>query len=444
MGTLAHVRYNRDMIFFKTLVPDWLLKAVRPLYHGCIALGAHWYYGRPSESLVVIGITGTAGKSTTAAMLSHILNAAGKKCGYLTTVNFFDGEKDFINKHGLSMPGGPLLQKSLRQMVERGCKYAVVECTSEGLAQNRHMGINFDAALFTNLSEAHVEAHGSFENYKAAKGKLFAALSRHKKKSMLPKKLIGVNLDDAQSSYFANFSADEKFGVTFEGQKLVATSKIYAAKKSETGFLLENQQFVVQVVGDFNLYNALLATACANTLGVALPIAQQALQNFSGIRGRMEPVFNGRGIHIFVDYGCEPASIVGALHAANAVVHNRLIHVFGATGGHRDVSKRFVFGKASAELADVSIITNDDVYDSDPQEIADNILEGFNSIPASQRKASEIYTILDRYEAIKKALSLARPDDLILITGKGSEQFLVLPGNKRIEWDEVNEVKKLL
>jgi len=390
----------------KKFIPGWVLKTVRPMYHGCLAMAASWYYGRPSEKMIMVGITGTAGKSTTTALLAAILNADGKKCGYLTTVDFFDGKTNFMNKHGLSMPGGPLLQKSLRQMLDNGCRYAIVECTSEGLAQNRHVGINFDMALMTNLSEAHIQAHGSAENYRQAKGKLFSALLKHPKKSVLPKKLLGVNLDDIASDFFGAFMADEKFGITLKGKKSAAMTKVYQGEPGNGGFILQNQQFTVSLPGEFNLYNALLALAAANTLGVPLPVIKQALADFKVIRGRMEEVPNNRGIKIYVDYGCEPASFKSALVAANNIPHNKIIHVFGSTGGHRDVSKRFMFGKTSAELADVCIITNDDVYDSDPQEIANNILEGYNSVSA--RKAKVVEIVLDRREAIKKALELPR------------------------------------
>src|SRR6185369_2155767 len=186
------------MSFIKKLLPEALLKFIRPFYHGFIAKAGNIYFGRPSEKMTVIGITGTTGKSTTAAMLAHILNHAGSqwKCGYITTVNFFDGNTSHQNKHGLSMPGGWLLQRQLALMAQKGCKYAVVECTSEGLEQNRHLGINFDVAVFTNLTRAHLLAHGSFGNYQKAKSRLFAGLSRCSKKPFAPQKTIVANLDD--------------------------------------------------------------------------------------------------------------------------------------------------------------------------------------------------------------------------------------------------------
>jgi UDP-N-acetylmuramoyl-L-alanyl-D-glutamate--2,6-diaminopimelate ligase len=445
------------MPFIKKIIPSWLLKFIRPVYHGVVAFLASIYFGSPSAKMFVIGVTGTAGKSTTAAMLSHILNFAEIKqplpnpllkrrgdtfkCGYMTTVNFFDGEKDFINKHGLSMPGGWRLQKQLRQILNNGCKYAIVECTSEGLLQNRHLGINFSGALFTNLSEAHIEAHGSFRAYKEAKGKLFGLINKSIN-HQIAKSFIGVNLDDPFADYFLEFDAARKFGVSFKNSISPKAHTSFQGKINETGFELNNQQFEIKLPGDFNRYNALLAVACANILGVTLKTSAEAVSKFIGIRGRMEPVENKLGIKIYVDYGCEPATIRAALKAANEIPHFRLIHVTGTTGGHRDTSKRFKFGKASAQQADITILTNDDVYDSDPNEIIINMETGFNSVPEEERKSKELIKILDRRLAIAKALALSKKDDLVLITGKGSEQFLVLPGNKRIEWDEVSVVRE--
>ncbi len=425
----------------KSFIPKSWLKIFRPWYHGMVAWDANIYYDQPSEHLTVIGVTGTAGKSTTVAMLAHILNFAGKKTGYITTVDFFDGKHQFMNKHGLSMPNEIKLQKQLKTMVTRGCKYAIVECTSEGLEQNRHIGINFDVALFTNLSRAHLEAHGGYGNYQEAKGKLFTSLSRGKRKKFFPEKIIGVNFDDQTSGYFFSFPADKKFGVTFSGIQLTGGQKVFFAETTKSsqglGFILEGQQFNLEMLGEFNVKNAALASACAASLGVDLAKAAEALKNFHGVRGRMEQVQNNRGLKIIVDYGCEPESFKAAVEAAALLPHNRLIHVFGSTGGHRDTSKRFEFGKISAAYADHIIITNDDIYDSDPKEIAANIEQGIKS-NALRKPSYEI--ILDRRSAITKALSTAQKNDIVLITGKGSEQFLVLPGNKRVEWDEVSVV----
>lgn len=427
------------------MIPEKLLKAIRPYYHGLLAIGASFYYSRPSGKMVVIGITGTAGKSTTTAMLAHILNSNGKKCGYITTVNFFDGNTDFTNKHGLSMPGGRMLQKNLAQMLNNGCEYAIIECTSEGLAQNRHLGINFDVALFVNLSHAHLEAHGGFGNYRQSKAKLFAVLEKCSKKTFFPKKMIGLNLDDPMAGYFLSYPADFKFGVSFRHVKTPGAQKVFFADMLTTSrpveFKIEDVVFTLNMPGEFNAKNAGLAAVCANMLGVDLGNSSKALKSFYGVKGRMENVPNSLGLEIIVDYGCEPASFAAALEAATQIPHEKLIHVFGSTGGHRDITKRFDFGRTSAQYADCIIITNDDVYDSDEQKIAADIEAGIKDF---KLRKPEYEIVLDRKSAIAKALATAKKGDLILITGKGSEQFLVLPGNKRIEWDDVSVVKKEL
>lgn len=443
----------------KFLIPESLLRAIRPWYHGVLAWDASIYYDRPSERMIVIGITGTAGKSTTAVMLAYILNNAerrgsqlqsrkgverSQKCGYITTVDFFDGDRHYINKHGLSMPNEIKLQKQLHAMAVNKCRVAIVECTSEGLAQNRHWGINFDMAVFTNLSRAHLESHGGFNNYKKAKRKLFGPALRGKKKFFFPQKMIGINFDDPVSGYFLNFLADKKFGVTFDGKKAGRAEKTFYAGVVKQGppteFLINHTPFSLNMPGEFNVKNAALAAACANMLGVDLAKASVALKNFPGVRGRMESVPNSRGFEVIVDYGCEPASFASALKAASIMPHSKVIHVFGSTGGHRDKSKRFEFGKISAQFADNIIITNDDVYNSNPEEIARNITEGIRQ----QATGKNYEIILDRRQAIHHALETAQKGDIVIITGKGSEQFLVLPGNKRVEWDDVSVVREEL
>lgn len=429
----------------KNILPEDTLRELRPIGHGAASLVASIRYGRPSNKLVIIGVTGTAGKSTTINLLAHLLNSTGFKTGFITTANYSYGGESFINEHGLSMPNEFLLQKQLKLMVKRGCNYAILECTSEGLAQNRHLGIAFDVALFTNLSPAHIEAHGSFENYRAAKGRLFAALNHKKKKHFFNKKIIGLNLDDGNSKFFSEFAADTKFGISLKTKS--DTMATYLGENIQTeptiSFAVNNIIFTINLFGSFNVYNALLAVAAASELGLPLTKLTEVVRTFPGMPGRMENIPNNRDITIFVDYAPEPKGMEEALGAVNKLPHKRVIHVFGSTGGHRDTQKRFEFGKITAAKSDIVIICNDDVYDSNPLEIAEDIKEGINQI-VTERKAKTVEIILDRRQAIKKALEMAEADDIVIFTGKGSEQFLVLPGNKRIEWDERKVVKEVL
>ncbi len=428
-------RYNRSMEFIKKLIPDAVLKSIRPFYHAVVAVIAGWYFGHPSREMIVIGVTGTAGKSTTVAMLARILNSNGRKCGFITTVSFFDGESEHINIHGLSMPGGWQLQKDLAVIRSMGCQYAVVECTSEGLAQNRHLGISFQMGVLTNLSPAHLETHGGFENYKKAKGKLFRVVAKQ------PSGVILVNLDDPNAGYFLSFNSKQKFGAGFKRWKTNVTDLRYLAIKTDFGFELNGVPFEVNLLGDFNKYNALLAASTASLLGVSLSQCALSIAEFSFIRGRMEEVKNNLGFKVIVDYAPEPADMEAALGAISQLPHKSIIHVFGSTGGHRDKAKRFEFGKISAGFADRIVITNDDVYNSDPQEIAENIELGIKN---NELRKGEYEIVLDRRGAIGKALSIAQAGDIVVITGKGSEQFLVLPGNRRVVWDEVEVVKQEL
>ncbi len=432
---------NQLKLILRAVVPHFVFRAFQPTYHGIMARIAAKHFGNPSQKLFVIGVTGTAGKSTTVMMAAQILNFSGKKTGYITTAGSFDGNKAQMNMHGLSMPGGRMLQKQLAEMVNNGCQYAIVECSSEGLAQNRHLGIHFQMALFTNLSPAHIDSHGSFENYRAAKGKLFNTLSA------VPNAMIGVNLDDPNKNYFLSFKAKQKFGVSMrtdtpkpDGLTNFTAENVQVSDR--IAFQVQGVTFDLRMFGTFNVTNALLAIAAAKMLGVSLESSAEALAHIGTVPGRMETIIAPNGATIIVDYAPEPAAMTASLAAVGLLPHEKIIHVFGSTGGHRDVSKRFTFGEISASAADTIIITNDDVYDSDPREIAMNVREGIEK--AKNKKVQIIETIFDRKEAITRALKIAGPKDIVLITGKGSEQFLVLPENVRIPWDDRAVIKELL
>jgi UDP-N-acetylmuramoyl-L-alanyl-D-glutamate--2,6-diaminopimelate ligase len=429
----------------KMVVPKFLFRLAQPIYHGLVAQIASIYFGAPSTKLFVIGVTGTAGKSTTVMMLAKILNTDGKKTGFITTAGSSNGSDNKVNKHGLSMPGGWMLQKQLSEMVANNCNFVIVECTSEGLAQNRHKGIKFQGALFTNLSPAHIDSHGSFENYRNAKGKLFDELTR------TPESFIGVNLDDPNKNYFLSFSANKKFGVSMredltkpENLETFIAENISVSDKIDFDVTANNESTHIsfQMFGTFNVANALLAIGAAKIVGTNFATSAKAFNSLNSIPGRMETIQAKNGATVIVDYAPEPAAMESSLRAVQMLSHKKIIHVFGSTGGHRDVSKRFTFGEISAKFADTIIITNDDVYDSNPEEIAKNIEEGIGL--QENAKVTAVHLILDRKEAIKTALEIAEPEDVVLITGKGSEQFLILPGNKRIQWDDRKVVKELL
>lgn len=429
----------KDLI--KKLLPTKFLKAARPYYHGLLAIFGQWRWGWPSEKLVVIGVTGTSGKSTTINLLAQILNKNGYKTGFSTSANYSLGEEIFVNNTQLSMPSGWTLAKLLNQMVSKGCKYAIVEATSEGLAQNRHAGMRFDIALATNLAPAHIDSHGNFEKYRSAKAKLFFALAQHGKKSFFNKKIIGANLDNEAALYFLEFPADKKFGISFDSTKRPpANVNLYAPAwlklSSGINFELGDANFQLPLMGEFNAYNALLAIACACELGIKVEDSARALADFKQMPGRMEQIPNTRGINIFVDFAPEPHGMQSALSSLLTEPGQKIIHIFGSTGGTRDAGKRFEFGKISAKFANSIIVTNDDVYDSNPNVIAQNVVEGINSVPPEEKKAVDVIIMLDRRTAIAQGLRQARPGDTLIITGKGTEQFLILPGNKKIAWDD--------
>ena len=443
------------MVFsaIKKILPKTVLKKIRPIWHGFLAQAAAIRYGNPSERMLVIGVTGTAGKSTTIQMLAEILREGGIKTGFITTAGFSNGGQLEDNYEGLSMPGGFAMQDALLDILDSGCGCAIVECTSEGLAQNRHLGINFDMALLTNIHAAHLEAHGGMEGYRKAKGKLFAALSLGERKAEFPNKIIGLNAETENAEYFSNFPADEKFAViSGMGEESIAhgvranARTMFAVENLKTSgagstFEIADVKFNLQLPGEFNAWNAALAAGAAHMLGVELSLAARSLAKFNGVPGRMEEIQAPNGARIIIDYAPEPVGMEMALRTVQAMHPERLVHLFGSTGGHRDSKKRAEFGKISARSADYIFITNDDVYESDPQKIADDIMVGVRSVT---NRNPEVKIILDRAEAIKQAIAESKLGDIILITGKGSERFLILPGNKRIAWNEKEFIEKLL
>ena len=388
----------------KKFIPSFLLG----LYHFVLAFLGAVLYRFPSRKLKVIGVTGTNGKTTVVYLTAKILEEAGFKTASLSSIKFKIADRERKNNLKMTMPGRFKLQKFLRESLSAGCQYAVLEVTSEGIKQHRHRFINFNAAVFTNLSPEHIEAHKGFKNYKKAKGKLFQAV----------KGIHVINLDDKNADYFLQFSAKKKFGYVSSG-----------AGEIDRGFASINLNLALK--GEFNKYNALAAICAGLSQGIDLEIAKRAVEKVKGIPGRMEQVISSP-FKVFVDYAFTPNALEKVYQTVKPD-SGRMICILGACGGGRDKWKRPVLGEIASRYCDEIIVTNEDPYDEDPIKIIDEVVQG------AKGKAEKI---LDRREAIKKALILVSPGDTIITTGKGSEPWICLARGKKIPWNEAEIIRE--
>ncbi len=428
--------------FIKKLIPRPLLN----FYHWKLAWLANIIYGYPSKKMIVIGVTGTTGKSTTVNLIAKVLEAAGHRVGLTSTFNYKIGDKEWINDTKMTMPGRFRLQKMLKQMLKSRCSHVVIETSSEGIVQYRHVGIDYDLAVFTNLSPEHIESHGSFAKYKEAKGKLFKSLAKTKRKD---KKISVINLDDKESGYFLKFWADQKWGFTTNYQSSITNhnlnrvvAKDISLESWGSRWLVNDTRFDLHLVGLFNVYNALAAITVGLSLGVDINQVREGLEKVEKIDGRLEEISEGQDFKVIVDYAHEPKSLTNVYEALKPTVSGKIIAVLGSCGGGRDKARRPVLGKLAAQFAEQVIITNEDPYNEEPMVIIDQVAEGAKE--AGKELGQNLYKILDRKEAIRKAISMAQPGDLVIITGKGAEQCIMGKNGKRIPWDDRQVVKEEL
>ena len=417
----------------KKILPESFILA----YHYFLSVLAVFIYGFPSRKMVVIGVTGTKGKTSTANFIWACLNAGGKKTGIITTANIRIGEEESLNNYHMTMPGRFSIQKTLAKMVKAGCKFCVVETTSQGIRQYRHIGVDYDMAVFTNLTPEHISAHKDFSEYKKMKGKMFAALAQSKAKKIDGKRIektIIVNFDSEHKDYFLDFATDKRFTYGLEGGDFVA--KIMEENETGVKFQVGESIFKINILGKFNIYNTLPAIIIAKIFEIKDEAIGVGLLNLKIIPGRMEEINEGQNFKLFIDYAHEKASMTGALLAVNKIKkeeENKIIVLLGAEGGGRDKTKRFEMGEVVAKMADYVITSNVDPYNDNPREIAEDIVltaEKFGKI-----RNENLFLIEDRREGIKKAITLAKSGDIVIITGKGAEQTMII-GGKTIPWDD--------
>ena len=390
---------------------------IKNIYHLLRALLACIYFGFPSKKLTIIGVTGTDGKTTTSHMIYEILKSAGKKASLISSIHAQIGEKSYDTGFHVTTPDPVALQKFLKKVADSRSEYLVLEVTSHGLDQNRIFGIDFDFAVLTNITHEHLDYHKSFENYLLAKARLFKST-----------KVSILNLDDP----------------TFSKVKKRANGKIitYSINK-KADFAPKNFPLKLKIPGEYNLSNALSAAALATQIGISKKIITKALNNFQGVKGRMEEVDLGQDYQVIVDFAHTPNGLKQALKALNSKLqtpNSKLIAVFGAAG-ERDRLKRPKIGEVAASYAHISILTAEDPRRERVEDICDQIAQGL--LKFSKKEGSDFYKIYDRQKAIEYAVKLARPGDTVVCFGKSHEKSMCF-GKKEYPWDEFKAVERAI
>lgn len=405
-----------------TLLPESAYARLISAYHLCLAFLGTFLFGFPSHKMLVIGVTGTKGKSSTVEMINSILEAAGHKTAVLNSIRIKIADKTEPNRMRMSMPGRMYIPDFLARARGSGCTAAVLEMTSEGSRQHRHRGIALNAFVFTNLAPEHIESHGSFEAYAAAKLELGMQLVRSRKR---PRVMV-ANADDPASQRFLTLPVE--FALPYS----LDTAAPWHADDHGGSFMFDGTEMHISQPGEFSIRNALAAATVTRALGIHLDAIVRGLASLAVIPGRAERIEAGQDFAIVVDYAHTPDSLK-ALYDAYGT--SRKICVLGSTGGGRDVWKRPVMGGTADASCDTVILTNEDPYDEDPKRIVDALAQGMRRTPL---------IIMDRRAAIGRAIELAAPGDAVLITGKGTDPTIQGPNGTAQTWSDAQVAREEL
>jgi UDP-N-acetylmuramoyl-L-alanyl-D-glutamate--2,6-diaminopimelate ligase len=430
------------LIEAKKSVPKSVFNILSPVYHYLLAFLGALIYGFPSRKLFVIGITGTKGKTTTVEVLNAILEDGGKRTAIASTLRFKVGNMSERNLYKMTMPGRMAIQKIMRRALREKCSHIIIEMTSEGVRQFRHKFISLDALIFTNLSPEHIESHGSYEKYRDAKLEIAKALSLSPKRP----RYIVANKDDKEAEIFLSTDVEKKliFGLSDVTELLL--------KKDKSSFRWKGAVFSTTLRGEFNIYNILAGTTLAHAIGIDIKTIKRAVSDLKIIRGRMERVLvedsNGnefKDFEIIVDYAHTPDSLSKVY---DALMARKKICVLGGTGGGRDRWKRSLMGAIAASYCREIILTDEDPYDEDPFQIINDIRIGIEkkskSIEKEGGKIPILKIIIDRKEAIETAVKDARRADVVIITGKGTDPYIMGPEGTREPWDDASVARDAL
>lgn len=385
------------------------------------------FYGGPAQSLKIIGITGTNGKTTTAFLIKNILEDAGHKTGLIGTIEYSvgDGEK----YEGLTTPTSEQLSEIFAKMVENNCEYCVMEVSSQALAQQRAFGVQFTCAVFTNLTQDHLDYHGDMQSYASAKKELF----RNTKTAI-------INLDDEYASFMTEGTECDVVTYSTSNCEANYTAENVKLKNNSVQYEFVGNALIGRVSlgipGRFSVYNSMAATSCALALGISLGDIIISLSKSKGVSGRAQVLDTDTPFTVMIDYAHSPDSLKNILSTLHEFKKGKIITVFGC-GGDRDKTKRPKMGEIAAQLSDIAVVTSDNPRTENPSEIIQDILQGI------QNKKCKIKVIENRTKAIEYALSVAQPNDVVLLAGKGHETYQII-GTEKIHYDEQEIVKELL
>lgn len=441
-------------LFLKKIIPRRTVLAM----HKMRAVVAAFYYGFPARKLRVIAVAGTKGKTTTANLITHILEGTGNRVAMFSTANMRVNGEEFSNTEKLTTPSPFFLQKFLRDAVKKECDYAVIEVSSHALMQSRLYGIDFAKVIITNLMPDHLDYHKDADEYRDVHLKMIESKTEaliingddEQSKNLIrqwveaPKrkdiKLLRFGLEDRDDVIGRGVqlaSGGVKFNVEYKD--VVAEIKVVQnAKFTQEGKDLG--EFVLNIPGKFSVYNALGAIAFGVSENINLDRIKKAMIFVRGVPGRLEniKVSEKQDFELIVDYAHSPDSLRNVYEAIKPYVKKRLIAVLGGTGD-RDKTYRSRGGALADKFADIVIITNEDPYSENPEDIMEQVLSGIKN----KKMNHNLFRILDRRQAIKKAVDMAMAGDVVLVTGKGSEQFMVW-SDKKIPWDDREVAKEAL
>lgn len=395
--------------------------------HKALAELSEAAYGFPLKKLKVIGVTGTNGKTSVCTMIREILEHCGYKTGVIGTVANIIGDEVLPAKN--TTPGTVELRELFSKMVEVGCEYAVMEVSSHALDQRRVEGITFEAGVFTNLTQDHLDYHLTMENYFEAKKKLFSI-----------SKTAIVNIDDEYGSMLVNSLSENVATYSIKNDNATFTAKNIRYKADGVNYEMVGFGIIgrvkLKIAGAFSVYNSLAAGVCAKELGLPINEITTALSNVKGVKGRAEVVPTGKDFTVIIDYAHTPDGLQNILRTFKDVPKNRLVVLFGC-GGDRDTTKRPQMGAIAARLADFVIVTSDNPRTEKPEDIIKDITAGMKSI------ATHYKVIENRIQAIKFAIANAKSGDIIVLAGKGHETYQIV-GKDTLHLDEREIVKEAL